>query len=105
MSIAPSLTALADEARREIGKLEARRGAPCAHTGYGPCDCAEDRERLIGEWRKQLADVEACPGGTWLDLTPEAFNAAPKAADYVQGALFADAVARPEADLFEGELF
>lgn len=42
---------------------------------------------------------------TWLDLAPEAFNAAPKARDYVQGALFAEAVAAPEADLFDGELF
>jgi hypothetical protein len=45
------------------------------------------------------------PVQTWLDLTPEAFNAAPTGGDYVQGALFAEAVARPEADLFEGELF
>jgi hypothetical protein len=42
---------------------------------------------------------------TWLDLTPEAFNANPQAGDYTQGALFAEAVARPEADLFDGELF
>ncbi|TMS00142.1 hypothetical protein [Nonomuraea basaltis] len=57
---ATEIATLTDEARAQLRKTQQRVGAPCAHTSYTACRCADGLREDIAYWESRLDALAAC---------------------------------------------